>query len=108
MVWYVDTLKIVGEGQVEKSNLCNFEFDLGYFDNFLVIDKKLGIVIKTILFPKSLFEQKFFGKETDLYTMHFIKYREGMADWIKQSDIELIAREYKKRAGKQLSFTQKF
>ncbi len=25
MVWCVDTLKIVGEGKVEKSNLCNFE-----------------------------------------------------------------------------------
>ncbi|MEH6949530.1 hypothetical protein V7068_21180 [Bacillus sp. JJ634] len=107
MAWCVDTLKIVGEGQVEKSRLCNFEFDLGYFDNFLVIDKKRRIVIKTIIFPEALFEQTFFGKEDSLYTMHFIKYREGKADWIEQSDIELIAKEYKKRTGKKLSFTQK-
>ena len=96
MIWCVDTLKIVGEGKVEKSNLCNFEFDLGYFDNFLVVDRDLGIIIETILFPEALFDQTFFGKENKLYTMHFIKYRQGKEDTIQQSDIELIAKEYNK------------
>ncbi len=80
---------------------------LGYFDNFLVVDEDHGIIIKTIIFPEALFEQTFFGKENKLYTMHFIKYRQGKEDWIQQSDIELIAKEYKKRTGKQLSVTQK-
>lgn len=106
MAWCVDTLKIIGEGEVEKSTLCNFEFDLGYLEHFLVINKESSIEIKVIIFPKALYEQKFLGKETDLYTMHFIKYREGMEDWIKQRDIELIAREYKKITGKQLKITQ--
>lgn len=47
--WFVDTLKIVGEGEV----------------------------IKVVLFPKALFEQFFIGVKTTAYIMHFIKYKEG-------------------------------
>ncbi|UNL85728.1 hypothetical protein [Priestia koreensis] len=108
MAWCVDTLKIIGEGRVEKSTLCNFEFFLGYLEDFLVIDERFEIEIKIIIFPQSLFEETFFGTENPLHTMHFIKYREGKEDWIKQKDIQLIAEEYKKRTGKQLSVTEIF
>jgi len=100
MTWCVDTLKIVGEGKIEKSSLCNFEIDLGYFNNFLLIDKEFGEVIKVIVFPGALFEKTFFGKEKSLHNMHFIKYKEGQPHWIQQKDIELIAKEYKKLIGK--------
>ncbi|MED4400049.1 hypothetical protein ABET41_10805 [Metabacillus fastidiosus] len=106
MAWCVDTLKIVGEGKIEKSNLCNFELDLGYYDNFVIINEKFGEVIKIIIFPEKLFEKTFLGENIDRYTMHFIKYKEGQPWWITEEDIRLIAKEYHKRSGKKLKLIE--
>jgi hypothetical protein len=54
--WCVRTLKIVGPGEVEVSDLCNFEFCDGYFDRFLITDRDHGEEIRIIIFPKSLFD----------------------------------------------------
>ena len=106
MAWCVDTLKIIGKGKVEKSNLCNFEMDLGYFDNFLIINKDIGEVIKIIIFPEKIFEKTFLGEDNSLYTIHFIKYIHGMPTWINDQDVKLIAKEYNKINGKKLEFIQ--
>jgi len=100
--WCVRTLKIVGPGEVQVSDLCNFEFCEGYFDYFLVTDKDHGEEIRIITFPKSLFNQMFFEEEATHYTMHFIKYKYGRADDITPNDYKYIAEEYKKRTGKRL------
>ncbi len=62
MTWCVDTLKIIGEGLVEKSNLCSFELDLVTFNNFLIINKEFEVVIKVIVFSQPLFESTFLEK----------------------------------------------
>jgi hypothetical protein len=102
MVWCVNTLKIVGEGKVEKSSLCNFEIDLGYIDNFLIVNKELGEIIKVIVFPEKQFEKIFFEEDVTNCNLHFIKFKEGSPTWINEKDIRLIAREYHKRSGKRL------
>lgn len=102
MTWCVDTLKIIGEGLVEKSNLCSFELDLGTFNNFLIINNEFEVVIKVIVFSQPLFESTFFGENIQLPSMHFIKYKEGKPRWITENDINLIAIEYQKRCRKKL------
>ncbi|QGQ44772.1 hypothetical protein [Metabacillus sediminilitoris] len=51
---------------MKKSNLCNFELDLGYYNDFLIINKEYGEVIKSIVFPEKLFEKKFFGEKISI------------------------------------------
>ena len=108
MVWCVNTLKIVGQGEVEKSSLCNFEFDMdsGFLEDFIVIDEDSRNLIKTIVFPSMLFKATFWGESTTSYTMHFLKIRGGMIWDIDDSDISLIAKEYNARTGNKIKLTQ--
>jgi hypothetical protein len=54
MPWGVKTLKIIGDGLVQKSDLTSFEFPLGHYEDFIVIDKKNGEIIKVVTFPTFL------------------------------------------------------
>lgn len=107
MPWCVRSLKIVGEGLVEVSNVCSHEFDLGHFEDFVIVNPDNEEMIKVLIFSNNLFEMKFFGEKTDLYTMHFVKIKDGMVGCVNQSDYNVIAKEYKVRTGKDFKVIQR-
>ncbi|MCP8968996.1 hypothetical protein [Ectobacillus ponti] len=102
MSWCVRSLKIIGEGLVEVSSVCSHEFVEGHFEDFAVVNPEQQEIIQVLVFAKHLFEMQFFGQKTEIYTMHFVKVKQGKLDWIQESDYQVIASVYNKKVGKQL------
>ncbi|MEM1505621.1 hypothetical protein RG959_19665 [Domibacillus sp. 8LH] len=69
MPWGVKTLKIIGNGLVQESDLTSFEFPLGHYEDYIVLDEKHREIIKIATFPTFLFEEKFYGKENGASTL---------------------------------------
>lgn len=102
MPWGVKTLKILGDGLVQESDLTSFEFPLGHYEDYILLDEKHRKIIKIVTFPTFLFEEKFYGKENNFYTMHFIKFEHGIPEFIKEQDYRRIADKYLEQTGKKL------
>lgn len=99
-------MKIIGDGLVQESDLTSFEFPLGHFEDYIVLDEKHREIIKIATFPTFLFEEKFYGKENDFYTMHFIKFEHGIPGFINKQDCRRIADKYKEVTRKKLKIIE--
>ncbi|MCM3745359.1 hypothetical protein M3193_14625 [Sporosarcina luteola] len=106
MVWCLDTLKVIGKGQVERSSLCSCEFDMASEEEeFLVINKASRKVINTITFKESAVEKELFGKRD---TVHFIKVTDGLLDHLRPEDFKLISDKYFEMTNQKLSILQSY
>lgn len=106
MPWCLNTLKVIGKGQVEISSLCNFEFDRASEEKvFLVVNKDYNEVIKTLTFKQTTLDKEFYEKKD---TVHFIKVREGMLDHLRPEDFKLIADKYFKETNQKLVILQDY
>ncbi|MFJ7827605.1 hypothetical protein [Psychrobacillus sp. NPDC096623] len=106
MPWCLNTLKVIGKGQVEISSLCNFEFDMASEEEeFLVVNKDRNEVINTLTFKHSILDRELFDKKD---TVHFIKVRDGILDHLKPEDFKLISDKYFNNTKQELTILQDY
>lgn len=104
MPWCLNTLKVVGKGQVVISSLCNFEFDMASEEEeFLVVNKDLNEVINTLIFKQSILDKELFGKKD---SVHFIKVIDGILDHLRPEDFKLISDKYFNNTKQKLTILQ--